>query len=100
LADIISHIMARLEEPSRRTFENALLRRGLMPDDTVARSSPRVEMRALDAYQVGAVFPRLGRTNVPQAVSEAQYALDLRALASFSTPASSVLGQFNNGTTA
>ena len=100
LGSIVSDIMAQLEEPSRRTFENALLRRGLMPDDTTARSSPRVEIRAIDAYHVGAAFPRLGRTNVPQAVSEAQYALDLRALASFSISASSVLEHFHNGTAA
>jgi Putative PD-(D/E)XK family member, (DUF4420) len=100
LGTIVSDIMARLEEPSRRTFENALLRRGLMPDDTTARSNPRVEMRTIDAYHVGAAFPRLGRTNVPQAVSEAQYALDVRALASFSTSVSSVLEQFQNGTPA
>lgn len=100
LGTIVLEIMARLEEPSRRAFENALLRRGLMPDDTAARSSPRVEMRAMDGYHVGAAFPRLGRTNVPEAVSDAQYALDVRALTNFSTPASLVLEHFHNGTSA
>lgn len=100
LGTIISDIMAQLEEPSRRVFENALLRRGLMPDDTAARSSPHVEMRVVDAYHVEAAFPRLCRTSVPQAVSDAQYALDVRALASFSTSVSLVLKQFHNGTSA
>jgi hypothetical protein len=100
LGTIVSDIMARLEEPSRRAFENALLRRGLMPDDTAARSSPRVEMRAIDAYRVEATFPRLGRRDVSQAITDAQYSLDVRALASFSTPISSTLGQFQNGTSA
>jgi len=100
LGNIITTIMARLDESSRRTFENALLRRGLMPDDSAARSTPRVEMRSIDAYQVGAAFPRLGRANVPQAVSEAQYALDVRALTAFSTSAASVLEQFRSGTAA
>ncbi|MEH2566682.1 PD-(D/E)XK motif protein [Bradyrhizobium sp. AZCC 2289] len=97
LGAIVSDIVTRLEEPSRRTFENALLRRGLMPDDTVARSSPHVEIRTIEAYNVGAAFPRLDRTSVPQAVSDAQYALDVRALTGFSTSASSVLEQFQSG---
>lgn len=100
LGNIISDIMARLEEPSRRTLENALLRRGLMPDDSAARSSPRVEMRAIEAYHVEPSFPRLGRANVPQAVIEAQYALDARALAGFSTPLASALAHFHDGTPA
>ena len=91
--------MARLEEPSRRVFENALLRRGLMPDDTAARLSPHVEMRAIDAYRVEAAFPRLGRHDVPQGITDAQYSLDVRALASFLASVSSVLSQFRNGRT-
>jgi len=97
LGTIISDIMAQLEEASHRAFENALLRRGLMPDDTAARSNPRVELRTIDAYHVGADFPRLGRASVPQAISEAQYALDIRDLAGFSTSAASVFTQFHNG---
>lgn len=100
LGNIISDIMMQLEEASRRTFENALLRRGLMPDDTAARSSPRVEMRAIDAYHVGEGFPRLDRASVPHAVSEAQYALDIRALSGFLTSAPSVLARFHSGTAA
>ncbi|MGM5031160.1 PD-(D/E)XK motif protein [Tardiphaga sp. 803_E3_N1_3] len=100
LGTIVSEIMARLEEPSRRAFENALLRRGLMPDDTAARSSPRVEMRAIEAYHVESAFPRLGRHDVPQAITDAQYSLDVRALTSFSTSVSSAMGHFYNGTSA
>jgi hypothetical protein len=100
LGTIISGIMSRLEERSRRAFENALLRRGLMPDDSAARSNPRVEIRAIEAYHVQEQFPRLIKSSVPQAVTDAQYSLDLRALASFSTAAPVVLHQFQRGTAA
>jgi hypothetical protein len=69
-----------------------------MPDDTVARSGPRVEMRAIEAYRVEDTFPRLGRANVPQAIIETQYALDVRALAGFSTPLASALARFHDRT--
>jgi len=100
LGNIVSEIMAQLEEASRRTFENALLRRGLMPDDIAARSSPRVELRAIEAYQVGEDFPRLNRANVPQAVNEAQYDLEVRALSNFLKPTPSVLARYQSGTAA
>lgn len=100
LETIVADIMEQLEEPSRRAFENALLRRGLMPDDSTARSSPRVEMRVIEAYQVEAGFPRLERTTVPRAVNEAQYALDVRALAGFLTTTSSVFDEFYDGAAA
>lgn len=98
LGTIISDIMARIGEPDRRAFENALLRRGLTPQDTSARSTPRVEVRTIDAYRVPESFPRLARNSVPQAVTEAQYALDLRAVAPFITPTQPVLDQFQSGT--
>jgi Putative PD-(D/E)XK family member, (DUF4420) len=98
LGTIISDIMARLDEPARRTFENDLLRRGLMPHDTAARSGPRVQMRTIEAYRVEDSFPRLERSSVPQAVTDAQYALDLRPLVPFLTPAQAVLEQFQNRT--
>ena len=85
------------DDASLRAFDNALLRRGLMPDDTAARAAPRVQLRAMDGYGVDGDFPRLDRLRLPQAVIEAEYTLDVRALTAFATDASEVLHRFNDG---
>jgi hypothetical protein len=82
---------------SRRTFENALLRRGLLPGDDTARSVPRVQLRTIDAYTVPDSFPRLIRSALPVAISEATYTLEVRAISAFSTDVAAVLDAFLQG---
>lgn len=95
LEQLVSSIEAELlDETSRRAFSNALLRRGLMPDDLAARAAPIVELRGITAYRVQTGFPRLIRSAVPVAVTEADYALELRAIAEHACDADSVLTEF------
>jgi hypothetical protein len=81
-------------EASVRAFENALLRRGLMPDDAAARAAPRVQLRTIDSYKVDSGFPRLERASLPQAITDAEYTLDIRALSSFAAETPEVLRLF------
>ncbi|MDN7915346.1 PD-(D/E)XK motif protein [Burkholderia cepacia] len=98
LADVIDAVATSLpDDTSRRSFENALLRRGLMPDDDVARIAPRFQFRSVDAYTVTDGFPRLIRTILPAAITDATYSLDLRSLAAFSTDTANVLDSFIHG---
>jgi hypothetical protein len=95
LDDMIQSIAKLLlPEAARRSFENALLRRGLMPDDATARSTPRALIRSLKAFPVDVSFPRLVRNSVPSAVIEAEYLLELRALDHLSVEADAVLSAF------
>lgn len=71
------------DDATRRDFANALLKRGLMPDDRAARTSFRFQLRTVDGYSVQEAFPRLTHTTVPIAVSEAIYQIDLRAIQRF-----------------
>ena len=98
LSDIISDESDLLpDDASRRAFENALLRRGLMPDDDAARSTPRVQLRSIDAYTVSDEFPRLIRSAVPVAITDASYALEVRAISAFSADTATVLDAFMQG---
>lgn len=100
LEQMIEAIGERLASgAARRSFDNALLRRGLMPDDTTARSSPRVLLQNLTAYSVGADFPRLARSSVPSAVLEAEYLLQLRSIDRHAVDAEAVLRAFSERTT-
>jgi hypothetical protein len=95
LRDIIDAITQMLPEAaSRRAFENALLRRGLMPDDEIARTTPRIQQRAIDAYSISEDFPRLVRADVPVAIVEASYTLDVRAINSFAADSATILVAF------
>lgn len=95
LRDFISDVSARLpNDPRRRAFENALLSRGLMPDDDVARAVPKVQLRAIESYQVQENFPRLVRANLPVAITDATYSLEVRAIAGFATDTALVLEAF------
>jgi hypothetical protein len=95
LRDFISDVLARLpNDTGRRAFENALLRRGLMPDDDTARTVPKVQLRAIESYRVQENFPRLIRANLPIAITEATYSLDVRAIAEFATDTTRVLDAF------
>lgn len=100
LGVIADHIASALpDEPSRRGFANALLRRGLMPDDLPARSAPVVELRDVSVYSVDPSFPRLVRSNVPQAVHDAEYLLDLRSIAAHIVDTDSTFNAFAEGRT-
>lgn len=86
LDSLLGDIEDRLpDEASRRDFANALLRRGLMPDDASARTSLRFKLRGMDTYRVQEDFPRLSRAIAPAAVVEAVYQLDRRAIEPFAT---------------
>ncbi len=98
LRDIIAAVSDALPDDfSRRSFENALLRRGLLPDDDTARSTPRVQLRTIDAYTVSHDFPRLIRSALPIAITEATYTLEVRAISVFSADAGTVLDVFVQG---
>jgi hypothetical protein len=48
----------------------------------------------MDSYNVDVGFPRLERAGLPQAITEAEYTLDVRALALFATDTPEVLRLF------
>lgn len=81
-------------ESARRWFENALLRRGLMPDDVAARSAPRALVQNLNGYSVIPGFPRLVRSTVPTAVMDAEYELELRAISQYVIDADAAISAF------
>lgn len=98
LRDIISDLSDRLpDDTSRRALENALLRRGLMPDDDVARGSPRIQPRTIEAYAISDGFPRLVRSALPIAIKDATYTLEVRAILSFSADMGAILDAFIQG---
>lgn len=98
LREIIEAVIAALPDGSaRRSFENALLRRGLMPDDDAARSTPRVHLRSIDAYAVTEGFPRLLRAGLPTAITDASYTLEVRAFTPFTAALVVVLEAFIQG---
>jgi hypothetical protein len=98
LRDIIISISGILpDDGSRRGFDNALLRRGLMPDDDTARLTPKVQQRSIEAYSISETFPRLTRAAMPIAIAEATYTLDVRAIAAFAGDATAALDAFAQG---
>ncbi|QQO18599.1 PD-(D/E)XK motif protein [Bradyrhizobium diazoefficiens] len=98
LQDIIAAITGSLpDDASRRAFEDALLGRGLMPDDDTARLLPRVQQRSIDAYSVTDGFPRLHRGALPVAIVEAIYTLEVRAISNFAVDPAATLDAFVQG---
>jgi hypothetical protein len=98
LRDIITAVSAVLPDASsRRALENALLRCGLLPGDDAARSTPKVQLRTIDAYTVSDDFPRLTRSALPIAITEATYTLEIRAISAFAVDATAVLDAFLQG---
>jgi hypothetical protein len=98
LGNIIDTLSAHLpDECFRQNFANALLRRGLNPDDEAARNSLRASLRSIDTYSVDGPFPRLLRSSVPLAIAEASYALELRAIADHTADTGTVLSLFAAG---
>lgn len=98
LQDIIAAITASLpDDASRRAFEDALIGRGLMPDDDAARLLPRVQQRSIDVYSVSDGFPRLHRAALPVAIVEATYTLEIRAISNFAVDPAATLNAFVQG---
>ncbi|MPY74564.1 MAG: PD-(D/E)XK motif protein [Alphaproteobacteria bacterium] len=92
---LIANIAVLLpDEMARRSFENALLRRGLMPDDMASRSQPLFQLREISGYTIDDLFPRLTRSAVPPAVTDASYALDLRTISGLSADSADILDLF------
>lgn len=97
LRDIIADVGGILPDASRRAFENAVLSRGLVPDDDAARMSPKIQLRSIDAYTVSEGFPRLLRATLPLAISDASYTLEVRGIAAFTVDPTTVLDAFFQG---
>lgn len=96
LGDIIASIRGSIPG-SVPQFDNALLRRGLLPYDDAARNAPRVQLRTMDSYAVRDGFPRLLRDTLPVAITDATYTLDIRALSAFSADTTAALEAFIQG---
>ncbi|MEJ0022881.1 MAG: PD-(D/E)XK motif protein [Alphaproteobacteria bacterium] len=96
LGDIVASIRS-IVPGSVRQFENALLSRGLLPDDDAAQNAPRIQTRSMDCYSVTDGFPRLLRTSLPTAITEATYTLDIRELSPFAADTTAALGAFIQG---
>jgi hypothetical protein len=92
LIEAVMEMISTHEE--RRRLDNALLRRGLMPDDAAALAVPRVDVQSVSAFSVGSAFPRLLRSQVPAGVTDAEYMLELHALASHACDVNGVLDAF------
>jgi hypothetical protein len=98
LRDITAALSAALPDEQRRSsFENLLLRRGLLPGDDVARNAPRTQLRTIDAYGVTEGFPRLARSDLPLAITDATYTLEVRGISPFAEDAADVLDAFHQG---
>lgn len=95
LQNIVESITERLsDEEAKRIFRNALLSRGLMPDDIFALSSPKIELRSIETFTVSDNFPRLEREKLHAAITEATYKLEVRSLAPFSVDTNLAIDQF------
>lgn len=98
LQDLVDALKSQLKDSvSRHTLENAVIRRGLLPDDDSARGSPRVQLRSMDCYSVSEGFPRLVRADVPVAITEASYTIDVRAIGFYARSIQEALAAFNRG---
>jgi len=87
------------DEGFAQSLGNALIRRGLNPNDEVARTTLRTSLRSIDLYTVDDDFPRMLRSSVPLAIAEASYALELRAIASYSEETDTAFSLFAGGDT-
>lgn len=98
LRDVMAAVSDLLpDDQTRRAFENAVLRRGLLPDDEVPHRTPMVQVRAINAYLIKDDFPQLPRAALPPAITEATYTLDIRAISQFSVDLTGVLDAFLQG---
>ncbi|RZS76899.1 putative PD-(D/E)XK family protein DUF4420 [Phyllobacterium myrsinacearum] len=98
LQDVLTALKGQLEDgASRHALDNAVIRRGLLPDDDSARSAPRVQLRSMDCYTVSEGFPRLVRADLPTAITEASYTLEVRSIGPYARDILEVLAAFNLG---
>ncbi|TQN55379.1 PD-(D/E)XK motif protein [Agrobacterium tumefaciens] len=98
LQDLVDALRSQLgDSASRHELENALIRRGLLPDDDSARSAPRVQLRSMDCYAVSEGFPRLVRGDLPAAITEVSYTIDVRSISTCARTIQEVLAAFNLG---
>jgi hypothetical protein len=85
--NLIDSISAMLPDVgARQQFSNALLRRGLSPDDRRARSGLHVSLHEIIAYHVKEGIPRILRPDVPPAITDVSYRIELGQLASSAKP--------------
>lgn len=90
--DLIERISASLPDAeTKRQFSNALLRRGLSPDDRRARSGFRTSLQHMISYHVDTGVPRIRRADVPPPILDVSYVLDLGQLGSAVEPWPSVM---------
>lgn len=97
LGQLIERITSLLaDETERRALSNALLQRGLAPDDYHARRSLRVAVQQVTTYPVVADFPQLRRHDLPKAIIDARYVLDLAQLQEIARPAIPTIESFGD----
>lgn len=94
--DLVCSISEMLpDDDARRQFSNALLRRGLNPDDRRGRSSLRALTQQITAYRVDDGFPRIVRAGVPPGIADVTYSLNLGQLGSAVEPWPAVRTSFS-----
>lgn len=93
--DLVERISEALPDAeARRQLSNALLRRGLSPDDRRARSGLRTSLQQMVTYHVDKDVPRIRRAEVASAILDVSYVLDLGQLGRAAEPWPSVKSQF------
>ncbi len=81
IEDLVQVIGSQLpDEDRRRRFQNALLRRGIAPDDTLALHGIRVAVYQITPFRIDDAFPRVARSTLPPAVVDVSYILDTARL--------------------
>jgi hypothetical protein len=80
----------------RRTFANALLRRGLAPGSDAA-SGPSVRYAGCGYYEIRSDFPCLSRSTVPLGIVDATYQIDVQALGGFLVNEEHVISRLGGG---
>lgn len=88
IADVLDNV------DSRRCFSNALLQRGLSPDDQRARTGIRASVHQMHVHAVGAGFPRMLRRDVAPAIVDVSYTVELSHLGSTSEVWAATLDSF------
>lgn len=97
LEEVIDRISTLLfDEGDRRTFSNAILQRGLAPDDRSARRGLRTALQHMASYAVDDDFPRLRRGDVDGAIVSLRYVLDLAQLQSSAGPVATTFDSFGD----
>lgn len=98
LDELIDRIAALLsDEGDRRAFSNALLQRGLAPDDRASRSGLHTALQQMTRYAIDEDFPRMRRADIAGAIVDLQYVLDLAQLQGAAGPAAMTLDGFGGG---